>query len=108
MDRFAAMKAFVAVADARGFAPAAQRLGMSPSVVTRLVARLESQLGIRLLQRTTRSVTLTDVSGKRLVLPRRDIENLQASALSLMPEGLLDPLQPQEVRDLFAYLRKLQ
>ena len=42
MDRFAAMKAFVAVADARGFAPASQRLGVSPSVVTRLVARLEN------------------------------------------------------------------
>lgn len=57
-------------------------------------------------EQTLSAVTLTDVSGKRLVLPRRDIENLQASALSLMPEGLLDALQPQEVRDLFAYLRK--
>ncbi|NOS70892.1 MAG: c-type cytochrome [Verrucomicrobia bacterium] len=59
-----------------------------------------------IVEQTPSAVTLTDVSGKRLVLPRRDIENLQASALSLMPEGLLDPLQPQEVRDLFAYLRK--
>ncbi len=57
-------------------------------------------------EQTPSAVTLTDGSGKRLVLPRRDIEQLQASALSLMPEGLLDPLQPQEVRDLFAYLRK--
>lgn len=57
-------------------------------------------------EQTPSAVTLTDVSGKRLVLPRRDIESLQASALSLMPEGLLDALQPQEVRDLFAYLRK--
>ncbi|MCJ7452502.1 MAG: LysR family transcriptional regulator, partial [Steroidobacteraceae bacterium] len=38
------MKAFVTVADARGFAPAAQRLGVSASAVTRLVARLEEGL----------------------------------------------------------------
>ena len=57
-------------------------------------------------EQTPSAVTMTDVSGKRLVLPRRDIESLQASALSLMPDGLLDALQPQEVRDLFAYVRK--
>ena len=57
-------------------------------------------------EQTPSAVTLTDVSGKHLLLPRRDIEKLQASALSLMPEGLLDALQPQEVRDLFTYLRK--
>ena len=57
-------------------------------------------------EQTPSAVTLTDVNGHRLVLPRRDIESLQASSLSLMPEGLLDALQPQEVRDLFAYFRK--
>ena len=57
-------------------------------------------------EQTPSAVTLTDATGKRLVLPRGDIESLQASALSLMPEGLLDPLSPQEVRDLFAYFRK--
>ena len=94
MDRFSAMKAFVAVADARGFAPAAQRLGMSPSVVTRLVARLESQLGIRLLQRTTRSVTLTDAGTRYLERARRVLSELEeaeesASAERARPTGRL-------------------
>ena len=71
------MQAFVAVADARGFAPAAQRLGVSPSVVTRLVARLENQLGIRLFQRTTRSVTLTDGGTRYLERARRILSDLE-------------------------------
>ena len=56
MDRIDAMQAFVAVADLQGFAPAARKLGLSPSGVTRLIAALEDRLGARLLQRTTRSV----------------------------------------------------
>src|SRR5262245_10397109 len=61
MDRLEAMHAFVTVAELRGFAPAARKLRLSPSAVTRLIASLEEHLGARLLQRTTRSVTLTDV-----------------------------------------------
>src|SRR5450631_119365 len=61
MDRIDAMQAFVAVADLHGFAPAARKLGLSASGVTRLIAALEDRLGARLLQRTTRSVTLTDI-----------------------------------------------
>jgi DNA-binding transcriptional LysR family regulator len=60
------MQAFVAVADLRGFAPAARKLGLSPSGVTRLIAALEDRLGARLLQRTTRSVTLTDAGVRYL------------------------------------------
>src|SRR3954470_12737951 len=64
MDRIDAMAAFVAVADLKGFAPAGRKLGLSPSNVTRLIAALEDRLGARLLQRTTRSVTLTDVGAR--------------------------------------------
>jgi DNA-binding transcriptional LysR family regulator len=71
MDRLDAMTAFMAVADLRGFAPAARRLGLSPSAVTRLVAALEERLSIRLLQRTTRSVTLTDAGARFLARARR-------------------------------------
>src|SRR6202050_1422344 len=60
MDRIDAMQALVAVADLRGFAPAARKLGLSPSGVTRLIAALEDRVGARLLQRNTRSVTLPD------------------------------------------------
>jgi DNA-binding transcriptional LysR family regulator len=83
MDRIDAMQAFVAVADLRGFAPAARKLGLSPSGVTRLVAGLEERLGARLLQRTTRSVTLTDVGTRYLERARRilaDIEEAEGSA----------------------------
>src|ERR1700722_5482430 len=82
MDRIDAMQAFVAVADLRGFAPAGRKLGISPSGVTRLVAALEDRLGARLLQRTTRSVTLTDVGTRYLVRARRilaDVEEAEGS-----------------------------
>jgi DNA-binding transcriptional LysR family regulator len=83
MDRLDAMQAFVAVADLQGFAPAARRLGLSPSGVTRLIAALEERLGARLLQRTTRSVTLTDVGARYLERVRRilaDVEEAERSA----------------------------
>ena len=83
MDRIDAMQAFVAVADLRGFAPAARKLGLSPSGVTRLIAALEDRLGARLLQRTTRSVTLTDIGTRYLERARRilaDIEEAEGSA----------------------------
>jgi DNA-binding transcriptional LysR family regulator len=83
MDRIDAMQAFVAVADLRGFAPAARKLGQSPSNVTRLIAALEDRLGARLLQRTTRSVTLTDAGSRYLERARRilsDVEEAEAAA----------------------------
>ena len=83
MDRIDAMQAFVTVADLQGFAPAARKLGLSPSGVTRLIAALEDRLGARLLQRTTRSVTLTDVGARYLERARRilaDVEEAESSA----------------------------
>jgi DNA-binding transcriptional LysR family regulator len=83
MDRIDAMQAFVAVADLEGFAPAARKLGLSPSGVTRLIAALEERLGARLLQRTTRSVTLTDVGARYLERIRRilaDVEEAEGAA----------------------------
>jgi DNA-binding transcriptional LysR family regulator len=83
MDRIDAMQAFVAVADLHGFAPAARKLGLSASGVTRLIAALEDRLGARLLQRTTRSVTLTDIGIRYLERARRilaDVEEAEGSA----------------------------
>jgi DNA-binding transcriptional LysR family regulator len=85
MDRIDAMQAFVAVADLQGFAPAARKLALSPSAVTRLIAALEERLGARLLQRTTRSVTLTDAGSRYLERARRilaDIEEAEDSVES--------------------------
>ena len=51
MDRLQAMTTFVAVVETGGFASAARKLDLSPPVVTRAVAELESRLGLRLLTR---------------------------------------------------------
>jgi DNA-binding transcriptional LysR family regulator len=71
MDRLDAMTAFCAVAELRSFSGAARRLRRSPPVITRLVAALEEQLGVPLLQRTTRSVTLTAAGSRYLERARR-------------------------------------
>jgi DNA-binding transcriptional LysR family regulator len=94
MDRIDAMTAFVAVADLKGFAPAARKMGLSASGVTRLIAALEERVGARLLQRTTRSVTLTDVGTRYLERARRilaDIEEAEGSAQAerTLPSGRL-------------------
>lgn len=83
MDRFHAMKVFVAVADAGSFARAAQHLRLSPPAVTRTIAQLEDRIGAPLMTRTTRSLTLTEAgmrfleSSKRLLV---DLEEAERSA----------------------------
>src|SRR6195952_3847484 len=86
MDRIEAMQALVAVADLQGFAPAARKLGLSPSGVTRLIAALEERLGARLLQRTTRSVTLTDVGTRYLERARRILADVEEAEISAQAE----------------------
>jgi len=51
------------------------------------------------------SVTLTNAKGEATILKQEEISSMRESAVSLMPEGLLTPLKPQELRDLFAYLQ---
>jgi DNA-binding transcriptional LysR family regulator len=83
MDRLDAMHAFVTVAELRGFAAAARKLAISPPVVTRLVAALEAQVGIRLLARTTRAVALTDAGARYLERARRilaDVDDADRAA----------------------------
>lgn len=60
MDRLAALKAFARVAETRSFSAAARDLRLSKSLISRQVAALENDLGVRLFQRTTRSLTLTE------------------------------------------------
>jgi DNA-binding transcriptional LysR family regulator len=86
MDRIDAMQAFVAVADLQGFAPAARKLGLSPSGVTRLIAALEDRLGARLLQRTTRQVALTDVGARYLERVRRILSDVEEAEGSIQDE----------------------
>jgi DNA-binding transcriptional LysR family regulator len=59
MDKFIEMQAFVAVADAGSFVRAAEALDVSKAAISRYVADLEARLGVRLLHRTTRKLSLT-------------------------------------------------
>jgi DNA-binding transcriptional LysR family regulator len=81
---------FSAVAEAKSFSAAARRLGLPKSSVSRGVARLEQQLGVRLLQRTTRQVSLSSAGAElfRRVTPL--LAELEAS-LSQVPELEAEP-----------------
>jgi DNA-binding transcriptional LysR family regulator len=89
INLFQAMQAFVKVADAGSFAQAAEQLSVSTSVVTRHVSSLEKHLGIRLFQRTTRKVVLTEVGadyadGCRVLLA--ELEEVETRATTTSKE----------------------
>jgi len=93
MDRVHMMTAFVAVAEEQNFAAAARRLGASPATVTRAIASLEEHLGVKLMQRTTRSVKLSDAGGRYLDDAEKRIELLtrdESGALKTTPFDLAD------------------
>jgi len=59
-NRSAEMEVFVRVVDLGGFTQAARKLRLTPSGVSKLISRLETRLGSRLINRTTRKLTLTE------------------------------------------------
>lgn len=73
MDRLHLMSVYVAVVEAEGFAGGARKLHMSPPAVTRAVAALEERLGVKLLNRTTRYVRMTEAGQKYYEDARRII-----------------------------------
>lgn len=79
MDRLDSMRVFVAVATHASFAEAARRLRLSPSVVTRSIAELEERLGLTLLNRTTRSVRLTERGEIYLESCRQILEDVEGA-----------------------------
>jgi len=93
VDRLDEINAFIAVADARSFTFAARRLGVSPAQVSKLVARLEDRLGARLLNRTTRDVSLTDTGRAFQERARQVLDDFQSLESSVReqagPHGLL-------------------
>ena len=102
MDQLRAMRVFAKVVDEGGFAKAARALDAAPPVVTRLVAELESHLGARLLNRTTRSIALTEVGEAYLEKVRSiliDIEEAEAlaSEATTEPRGHVRILCPPAV-----------
>lgn len=94
MDRLTSLTAFVRVVDAGGFSAAGRKLNMSTTMVSNHVQALEDRLGARLLNRTTRKVSLTEI-GKgyydRCVQILADIEQADdiAGALQSTPRGTL-------------------
>jgi DNA-binding transcriptional LysR family regulator len=79
METLANLESFVRSAEASSFSVAARRLSLTPAAVSRNVAMLERNLGVRLFQRTTRKLTLTE-AGERFLLAMQDhMEGLQAA-----------------------------
>ncbi len=94
MDRLASMAAFVTAADAGSFAAAAARLGQSPQMVAKHVLFLEDRLGSRLLNRTTRRQSLTEVGRTyyercKIVLAEADAADALAQERRAVPRGRL-------------------
>ncbi|GLI95319.1 transcriptional regulator [Methylocystis echinoides] len=79
MDRLHELEVFVAVAEAGSFAKAGTRLRLSPPAVTRAISALEERLGARVFNRTTRSLTITDVGQRFLENARRILSDLDAA-----------------------------
>jgi DNA-binding transcriptional LysR family regulator len=89
-----ALVAFVAVTDTGSFSGAAQQLGQTPSGVSRTIARLEQQLGMTLIHRTTRRLDLTEEGGWLLGRARRILAELeetesQAALARAQPAGIV-------------------
>lgn len=99
MDRLNEMAVFVAVAEAASFVGAARELGMSPPAVTRCIASLEGRLGVKLLERTTRYVRVSDAGQRYLEDARRILVEVDAAedavvGINATPKGLLSITAP--------------
>src|SRR5215510_15806832 len=94
MDQLSEMRVFVRAIERGTFAGAAGDLGLTPSAVSKLIARLEARLGVRLLDRTTRKLSLTAEGetyfhdGRRLIAAIACLEH-EVSASAGRPRGLL-------------------
>lgn len=117
MDRLHLMTVFVAVAEEESFAGGGRRLGMSPPAVTRAVAALEARLGVKLLNRTTRYVRVTEAGQRylddaRRIIAEADEADEAAAGLNAVPRGHLTVTAPVMFGRLFVmpgivdYLRR--
>ena len=87
MDRIGSVAVFVEVAERRSFAEAARRLGRSPTAITRAIGELEARLGVRLLNRTTRAVGVTEAGERFLAGARRVLADLDEIERAAAGEG---------------------
>lgn len=94
MDKLKSLTIFLRSAQSGSFSEAARQLGMAPSAVSRAVLRLEDELGVRLLQRTTRSLTLTEAGDRFYQRAQQILNDLEEAELEVqqsqsMPIGTL-------------------
>jgi len=106
MDRLTGMTVFVSVARAGSFIGGARELSISRAMVTKHIAQLESHLGARLFNRTTRSLSLTDVGAaylKRCKTVLADIEEMEGAVTQLHtePRGKLKVSAPTVIGALY-------
>lgn len=105
MDRLVVMRTFVTVAKSSSFSQAARELSISGSLVSRHVADLEKQIGVRLVNRTARSVSLTD-AGQRYaefagrILSEIEDEDIALSGAQDAAEGTLSIICPKWIGTL--------
>ena len=94
MDKLTSMNVFVRVAKAGSFAGGARDLGISRAMATKHIMQLEGSLGTRLINRTTRSLSLTDVGTSYLERCQQvllDVDEMESAITHLQtePRGLL-------------------
>lgn len=99
MDQLRVLKTFISVAEHASFAEAGRQLHISPTTVSRAVARLEAELSIQLLMRTTRSVRLTDEGADFLARCRAGIAEIDGAFATVRgghaaPRGMLTVTAP--------------
>ena len=99
MDRLTEMEAFVQVVDNGGFTDAARKMQLSKSAVSKHVSALEARLGVRLLNRTTRRVSPTEVGlayydRARSVLSGAEEADSMVTAMQATPKGSLKVSAP--------------
>jgi DNA-binding transcriptional LysR family regulator len=100
MDRLTIMRSFVGVTKSKSFSQAARTLGISGSLVSRHVAELERSLGVRLVNRTARTISLTEAGTRYAEFAARiideiDREDAQLKSLRDKPEGSLAIISPK-------------
>ena len=94
MDTLTSLRVFCAVAELKSFTAAAERLGLSPAMASKHVMHLEDRLGTRLLNRTSRHVSMTEAGMLYFNQARQMLEGLddveaEISNVTVMPRGIL-------------------
>jgi DNA-binding transcriptional LysR family regulator len=99
LDRIDAIRAFIAAADEGSLSAAARRLGRSPAAITRTIAFLEDEVGVALLHRTTRALSLSEAGERYAAACRRILADLEEARLAAAgahaaPRGVLTVTAP--------------